>query len=79
MSISSKKKYQDLDIYFGKEGMNDISNLLDYDITVFTLVEISGLEPIYPMIKNGKTVAYALNYSKRLKNNIKKLNLVEIK
>lgn len=54
-----KKKYKNLDIYFEQEGMNDISNLLDYDIAVSALVGIAGLEPTYHMIKNGKTVALA--------------------
>ena len=54
-----KEKYPELDIYFGKKGMQDISNLLDYDIAVSALVGIAGLEPTYHMIKNGKTVALA--------------------
>ena len=54
-----KQKYNDLDIYYGEQGMKDISNLLDYDIAVSALVGIAGLEPTYNMIKNGKTVALA--------------------
>lgn len=54
-----KEKYPTLDIYFGEEGMKDISNLTDFDISVSALVGISGLEPTYNMIKNGKTVALA--------------------
>lgn len=54
-----KSKFKDLDIYYGEQGMNDISNLTDYDIAVSALVGISGLEPTYNMIKNGKTVALA--------------------
>lgn len=52
-------KYSDLDIYYGKQGMKDISNLTDYDIAVSALVGIAGLEPTYNMIKHGKTVALA--------------------
>lgn len=54
-----KSKFKDLDIYYGTQGMKDISNLTDYDIAVSALVGISGLEPTYNMIKNGKTVALA--------------------
>lgn len=54
-----KSKFKDLDIYYGEQGMKDISNLTDYDIAVSALVGIAGLEPTYNMIKNGKTVALA--------------------
>ena len=54
-----KSQFKDLDIYYGKQGMKDISNLTDYDIAVSALVGIAGLEPTYNMIKNGKTVALA--------------------
>lgn len=54
-----QSKYQNLDVYYGKQGMIDISNLTDYDIGVSALVGIAGLEPTYNMIKNGKTVALA--------------------
>lgn len=54
-----KEQFEDLDVYYGKQGMKDISNLIDYDIAVSALVGIAGLEPTYNMIKNGKTVALA--------------------
>lgn len=54
-----KEKFSDLDVYYGEQGMKDISNLTDYDISVSALVGIAGLEPTYNMIKNGKTVALA--------------------
>lgn len=54
-----QSKYSNLDIYYGEQGMNDISNLTDYDIAVSALVGIAGLEPTYNMIKHGKTVALA--------------------
>lgn len=54
-----KSKFKDLDVYFGIHGMKEISKLMDYDIAVSALVGISGLEPTYNMIKNGKTVALA--------------------
>ncbi len=54
-----KSKYNSLDIYYGKQGIKNISNLTDYDIAVSALVGISGLEPTYNMIKHGKTVALA--------------------
>lgn len=52
-------KYKNLDVYYGIEGMKDISNLVDYDIAVSALVGVAGLEPTYNMIKHGKTVALA--------------------
>ena len=39
--------------------MEEISNLIDFDISVSALVGIAGLKPTYNMIKNGKTVALA--------------------
>ena len=54
-----KSKFKDLDVYYGMQGMKDISNLTDYDIAVSALVGIAGLEPTYNMIKNGKIVALA--------------------
>lgn len=54
-----KKEFPTLDIYYGCQGMEKISNLVDYDIAVSALVGIAGLKPTYNMIKNGKTVALA--------------------
>lgn len=54
-----RSKFKDLDVYYGTQGMKDISNLTDYDIAVSALVGIAGLEPTYNMIKNGKIVALA--------------------
>ena len=54
-----KSKFPDLDIYYGLDGLKQISNLTDYDIGVSALVGISGLEPTYNMIRNGKIVALA--------------------
>ena len=54
-----KSKFKSLDVYCEIQGMKDISKLTDYDIAVSALVGISGLEPTYNMIKNGKTVALA--------------------
>lgn len=54
-----KEKYKELNIFYGDEGMEEISNLVDFDISVSALVGISGLKPTYNMIKHGKTVALA--------------------
>ena len=54
-----EKKYPNLNIYYGKDGLEEISNLIDFDISVSALVGIAGLKPTYNMIKNGKTVALA--------------------
>lgn len=54
-----KKLYKDINVYYGEEGMEEISNLKDYDISISALVGIAGLKPTYNMIKNGKTVALA--------------------
>ena len=54
-----KEKYSNLNIYYGDEGMEEISNLVDFDISVSALVGIAGLKPTYNMIKHGKTVALA--------------------
>lgn len=54
-----KEKYPHLHVFFGEEGMEEISQLTDFDISVSALVGIAGLRPTYNMIKNGKTVALA--------------------
>ena len=53
-----KDKY-DVNIFYGDEGLEKISNLTDFDVAVQALVGISGLKPTYNMLKNGKTVALA--------------------
>ena len=54
-----KSKYKNINIFYGDNGMEEISNLTDFDISVSALVGIAGLKPTYNMIKNGKTVALA--------------------
>lgn len=54
-----EKKYPNLNIYYGEVGLEEISNLIDFNISVSALVGIAGLKPTYNMIKNGKTVALA--------------------
>lgn len=54
-----KELFPELNIYYGEEGMEEISKLTDFEIAVSALVGIAGLQPTYNMIKNGKTVALA--------------------
>jgi len=54
-----KERYKDIKVFYGKQGMDEISQLVDFDISVSALVGIAGLKPTYNMIKNGKTVALA--------------------
>ena len=54
-----KRQYPNLNIYYGEDGLDKISNLIDFDVSVSALVGIAGLKPTYNMIKNGKTVALA--------------------
>lgn len=54
-----KESYKDINVFYGEEGMEEISKLVDYDISISALVGIAGLKPTYNMIKNGKTVALA--------------------
>jgi len=54
-----KDQFKELDVYYGNEGLDDISSLADYDIAVSALVGVAGLKPTYNMIKNGKTVLLA--------------------
>ena len=54
-----KELYKDINVFYGEEGMEEISKLIDYDISISALVGIAGLKPTYNMIKNGKTVALA--------------------
>ncbi|MGN1096051.1 MAG: 1-deoxy-D-xylulose-5-phosphate reductoisomerase, partial [Eubacteriales bacterium] len=54
-----KNIYKDINVFCGEDGMEEISNLTDFDIAVSALVGVAGLSPTYNMIKNGKTVALA--------------------
>lgn len=54
-----KEKYPQLAVFYGEGGMEQISNLTDFDVSVSALVGIAGLQPTYNMIKNGKTVLLA--------------------
>ena len=54
-----QKRYPELNVFCGDQGMDEIANLTDFDIAVSALVGIAGLKPTYQMIKNGKTVALA--------------------
>lgn len=54
-----QKMYPNIAVFYGEEGMDEISKLTDFDISVSALVGIAGLRPTYHMIKNGKTVALA--------------------
>ncbi len=53
------KELFDVNVYYGDKGMEEISQLTDFDISVSALVGIAGLRPTYNMIKNGMTVALA--------------------
>ena len=54
-----REQFPGLDIYWGKDGMEAISRLTDFDIGVSALVGVAGLRPTWNMIQNGKTVALA--------------------
>lgn len=54
-----KELYKNINVFYGEEGMEEISKLVDYDISISALVGIAGLKPTYNMIKNGKAVALA--------------------
>ena len=54
-----KSKYRNLNVFCGERGMEEISELTDFDIAVSALVGVAGLLPTYNMIKNGKCVALA--------------------
>ena len=51
--------FPQLDIYWGEDGMEQVSRLTDFDIGVSALVGVAGLRPTWNMIRNGKTVALA--------------------
>ena len=54
-----KKKYPNINTFCEELGLEEISKLTDFDISVSALVGIAGLKPTYNMIKNGKTIALA--------------------
>jgi len=51
--------FPNLNVFYGEQGMEEVSQLKDFDISISALVGIAGLKPTYHMIKNGKTVALA--------------------
>ena len=54
-----RETFKNINIFCGDEGMEEISKLTDFDISISALIGIAGLRPTYNMIKNGKTVALA--------------------
>ena len=54
-----QKEFDNINVFYGEDGMEEISQLVDFDISVSALVGIAGLKPTYNMKKNGKTVALA--------------------
>lgn len=54
-----ENRYKDIKVFYGEKGMEEISQLVDFDISISALVGIAGLKPTYNMLKNGKTVALA--------------------
>lgn len=54
-----KLLYGTINVFYGEKGIEEISQLVDFDISISALVGIAGLKPTYNMIKNGKTVALA--------------------
>lgn len=54
-----RETFKNINIFCGDGGMEEISKLTDFDISISALVGIAGLRPTYNMIKNGKTVALA--------------------
>lgn len=54
-----RNTFKNIKVFYGDEGMEEISSLTDFDISISALVGIAGLKPTYNMIKNGKTVALA--------------------
>lgn len=51
--------FPNLDIYWGTDGMEQVSRLTDFDTGVSALVGVAGLRPTWNMIRSGKTVALA--------------------
>ena len=47
------------EIYYGDEGLDEISSIYDFDIAVSALVGIAGLKPPFNLIMSGKEVALA--------------------
>ena len=54
-----KNYIKNITIFYGKQGLQDITSITDYDIAVSSLVGIAGLQPTYNAIKNGKQIALA--------------------
>ncbi len=47
------------EVYFGIDGMEEISQIYDFDIAVSALVGIAGLKPTYNLMKSGADIALA--------------------
>lgn len=58
-AVSIKQTFPNVDVYYGEEGMWEISKLRDSNIAVSALVGIAGLEPTFNMIQNTNKVALA--------------------
>ncbi|ERP38882.1 1-deoxy-D-xylulose-5-phosphate reductoisomerase [Chitinivibrio alkaliphilus] len=53
------QQYKQTNLYYGVEGLRQITRELDYDILVNALVGSVGFEPTLEALKRGKTVALA--------------------
>lgn len=47
------------EIFWGADGMEEISKIYDFDIAVSALVGIAGLKPTYNLMKSGADIALA--------------------
>ncbi|MEG0528073.1 1-deoxy-D-xylulose-5-phosphate reductoisomerase [Amedibacillus sp. YH-ame6] len=54
-----QNRYQDIEFYFGEEGLKELASLKDYDIFVNAIVGFRGLVPTLTAIEHDKCVALA--------------------
>lgn len=54
-----ENRYKDIKVFYGEKGMEEISQLVDFDISISALVGIAGLKPTYNMLKKRKNGCFS--------------------
>jgi 1-deoxy-D-xylulose-5-phosphate reductoisomerase len=58
-AIALRKKYSDIDFYYGNEGLEAIASMEDCDMVLNSLMGMRGLRPTMAAIGAGKDIAFA--------------------
>lgn len=58
-ALAVSKKYGNIEVYYGKEGLKALASMEDCDMVLNSLMGMRGLEPTMAAIGTGKDIAFA--------------------